>query len=280
MVEGPLTERSGRTRMKAIVFLGAGRITGALIAGLYLAGYKRPIIVYDRNPEKLRALRRAFPVEAVRDLATAVKRAEILVVAVQPSAVADLLDEVVRCGATPPALAVSLAAGIPLSKLRTRLKPPVRWARAMPSPVCRIGRGLTALTFESKLSSSRRKKVRELFACVGSVVEIPERSFDVFCTAFSPSQGYHALARLAKGAENMGLDRKTSLLAVAHALADGILYWRESKISLSNLLHEAATPGGIAAATMQSMDTAGYAKIIAQALQAGVTRARRNARKG
>ena len=87
MVEGPLTERRARPRMKATVFLGAGRITGALVAGLHLAGYKRPIIVYDRNPGKLRALRHAFPIEAVRDLASAVERAEMLIIAVQPAAV-------------------------------------------------------------------------------------------------------------------------------------------------------------------------------------------------
>ena len=43
--------------MKATVFLGGGRITGALVAGLRLAGYAGEIVVYDRNPEKLRALR-------------------------------------------------------------------------------------------------------------------------------------------------------------------------------------------------------------------------------
>lgn len=279
MVEGPLTERSGRTRMKATVFLGAGRITGALVAGLHLAGYKRPVIVYDRNPEKLRALGRAFPVEAVRDLPTAVERAEILVVAVQPASVTGILDEVVRCGATPPALAVSLAAGTPLSTLRTRLKPPVRWARAMPSPVCRIGRGLTAVTFEPELASIGRKRVRELFAHVGSVVEIPEIHLDAFTATFSPSHGYHALATLAEGGRAAGLDRKTSLTAAAHALAEGILYWRNSKESLTDLLHEAATPGGIAAATMQAMDKAGYGKVIARGLQAGVAQARRNARR-
>jgi pyrroline-5-carboxylate reductase len=263
--------------MKATVFLGAGRITGALVAGLHLAGYKRPIIVYDRNPKKLRALRQAFPVEAVRDLATAVGRAEMLILAVQPGSVADLLDEVVRCGATPPSLAVSLAAGVPLKRLRARLKPPVRWARAMPSPVCRIGQGLTALTFEPGLAPGDRKKIRALFAQVGAVVDIPEGRFDVFCTAFSPSYGYHALATLAKAARGAGLDPKTSLAAAAHALAEGILYWRQSRQSLVNLLHEAATPGGVAAATMQSMDKAGYGKAIARGLQAGVARARRNA---
>jgi pyrroline-5-carboxylate reductase len=264
--------------MKATVFLGAGRITGALVAGLHLAGYKGPIIIYDRNPGKLRALHRAFLVEPVRDLATAVERAQILVVAVQPAAVADLLDEVVRCGATPPALAVSLAAGIPLSRLRARLKPPVRWARAMPSPVCRIGRGLTALTFEPGLAPGARKKIRELFAQVGSVVEIPERRFDVFCTAFSPSYGYHALATLAKAARGEGLDPKTSLTAAAHALAEGILYWQQSGESLANLLHEAATPAGIAAATMQAMGASGYSRAITRGLRAGVARAQRNAK--
>ena len=269
-----------RMRMKTTVFLGAGRITGALVAGLHLAGYKRPIIVYDRNPGKLRALRRAFPVvEAVRDLATAVEGAEILVVAVQPASVADLLDEVVRCGARPPNLAVSLAAGVPLKRLRTRLQPPVRWARAMPSPVCRIGRGLTALSFGPGLGSSDRKRVRKLFAYVGSVVEIPETRFDAFTATFSPSHGYHLLATLAKAAQGAGLDRGTSLRAAAHALADAILYWQQSRQSLAELLHEAATPGGIAATTMKAMDKAGYGTVITRGLQAGVSQAQRNARR-
>ena len=50
-------------RTKATVFLGGGRITGALAAGLRLAGYEREIIVYDRNPEKVRAF-----VKAVREM--------------------------------------------------------------------------------------------------------------------------------------------------------------------------------------------------------------------
>ncbi len=279
MVEGPLIESNGRIRMKATVFLGAGRITSALVAGLHLAGYTRPIVVYDRNQQKLLALGRALPIDPVHDLATAVERAEMLIVAVQPASVADLLDEVARCGFTPPALAVSLAAGVPLRNLRTRLKPPVRWARAMPSPVCRIGRGLTALAFEPALASLARKKVREFFSYVGSVIDLPENSFDAFTATFSSTHGYHALATLAKAAEDAGIDRKTSLMAAAHALADGILYWRESKKNVAELLHEATTPGGTAAATMQSMDKAGYAKVIARGLQAGMAQARRNAGK-
>jgi pyrroline-5-carboxylate reductase len=100
---------------------------------------------------------------------------------------------------------------------------------------------------------------------------------DAITATHSPTHGYHALANLAKAAEQVGLNRKAALMAAAHALSDGILYWRESGLSLDELLHEAATPGGIAAATMAAMDQAGYARVVAKGLAAGVGQARRNA---
>src|ERR1700687_5852719 len=106
--------------MKATVFLGGGRITGAMAAGLRRAGYEREIVVYDRNPEKLRAMRRESQVEVARDLKSAVARADLLIIAVRPASVAELLDEVASCGVVP-RLCVRLAAGIPLETLRARM---------------------------------------------------------------------------------------------------------------------------------------------------------------
>jgi pyrroline-5-carboxylate reductase len=274
--------------MKAAVFLGGGRITAALIAGVRLAGDRRAIVVCDRNPGKVRALRREFGVEAARDLRSALLRAEalraeMLIVAVRPGSVAELLGEIAACGVRTPKLCVSLAAGIPLRKLRVGLGrgvtgTRVRWARAMPSPVCRIGRGLTALAYERGVSRADRRLVREFFELVGPVLEIAETKFDAFCTVFSPSHGYHALATLAAAAEAAGLDRKTALTAAAHAFAEAIFYWRQSGQPLAALLHEAATPGGIAAATLDAMKRYGYEKSVAEGLRAGIRRARLNAR--
>lgn len=271
-------KKATRTQTKATVFLGGGRITGALIAGLRLAGYDDCIVVHDRNPEKLRELRREFRVEVERDLQSAVAQAGVLIVAVRPLSAADLLDEVARSGAiTETILAISLAAGIPIKRLRARLGPPVHWARAMPSPVCRIGRGLTAVTFDRPVPKGSRDRIRELFARVGPVLEIPEDRFDIFTATFSPSHGYHAVAALAKAAEKAGLGRGLALTAAAHALADSIFYWRQSDENLDVLLGESATPGGTAAATMAAMDDAGYARAVARGLKAGVERGHRNA---
>ncbi len=257
------------------VFLGGGRITGALLAGLHLAGYNGPIVVHDRHPAKLRQLRRDYEVAVEPDLLRAVQQAQLLIIAVRPDSVRELLEKI---GPNHSTLAVSLAAGIPLAHLRGWMGKPVRWARAMPSPVARSGRGLTAVTFGRDFPAAARKEVRAFFARVGTVLEIPESKFDTFSVTYSSSQGYHALAALAEAAEILGLDRRTALTAAAHGLTDGILAWREGSISLEDLLHEAATPGGIAAATLAGMDKSGYKRAVQQGLRAGMDRARRYAK--
>jgi pyrroline-5-carboxylate reductase len=265
--------------MKATVFLGGGRITGALIAGLRLAGDRRRIVVYDRNPAKLRALQREFRIAPARDLKSAVSSADILIIAVRPASVSELLAQIRDAKANLHArVAVSLAAGIPIKKLKIA-RIPLRWARAMPSPVCRIGRGLTALTYDRAVPPRDRKRVRALFEEFGEVLEIPESRFDAFCAAYSPSHGYHALATLANAAQVAGLDRKTALAACSHALAEAIAYWRESGESLDELLREAATPGGTAAATLRTLKKHGFERAIEAGLQAAMRQARKNARR-
>ena len=259
--------------MKATVFLGGGRITSALVAGLRLASYEQPLVVHDRHPAKLRRLKGQYGVAIERNLDRAVEQAGLLIIAVRPDAVRDLLRQIGPINRT--LNAVSLAAGIPLSALQKRLGPPVRWARAMPSPVCRSGRGLTALTFDRAFPDNARLEVRNLFA-VGTVLEIPESRFDTFTVTYSSSHGYHALATLAAAAHKLGLNRRIALTAAAHALSDGILSWRDGDIPLNRLLHEAATPGGIAAAVMDAMDSSGYQQTIQRGLQAGLSRARKN----
>ena len=264
--------------MSTTVFIGGGRITGALVAGLCRAGHQGTIVIHDRNPEKLRALERDFAVAVEPDLQSAVAESDMLILAVRPPAVADAVDHLARRASHSGLLAVCLAAGIPLKKLR-RSGSEVRWARALPSPICRIGRGLTAVSFARNWSLPDRNQVRGFFEQVGPVLEMAESRMDAFNAAYSPALGYHALDILAKTAQAAGLDARMARTAGAHALADAILYWRESGHNLSDLLQEAATPGGTSAATLAAMDTAGYKKSIERGIAAGIRQARANARR-
>jgi pyrroline-5-carboxylate reductase len=271
----PKRSLDGAPGKNATVFLGGGRITGALLAGLRLAGYDRPIIVHDRNVRKLRQLDRQYGVTVEPNLFRALEQAGLLIIAVRPDSVRELLKQIEQMS---PTTAVSLAAGIPLKNLRAWMGRPVSWARAMPSPVARSAHGLTAITFDRHFPTAARRQVWDFFSSVGTVLEIPETSFDAFTVTYSSSHGYHALNTLATAAVKLGLDRKTALTAAAHALADGILAWREGKTSLDDLLHEAATPGGIAETAMANMDRSGYKRAVQRGLRAGMERARKNAR--
>jgi pyrroline-5-carboxylate reductase len=271
--------------MSTVVFLGGGRITSAMLAGLRLVKTRHRLVVHDRNPGKLRDLKKRYAVAVEPDLNSAVKQADMLIIAVRPSSVREVLRAIGNAlgngvrSIDRSLLAVSLAAGVPLRVLNKLVAPLVQWARAMPSPVCRSGRGLTAVTFTRTLSRADRKCVKDFFAGFGQVVEIPETKFDAFTVIYSCSHGYHALATLARAGEAAGLNRNTALMASAHALADGIIAWRDGNDSLESLVEEAVTPGGIASATVTAMDAAGYWRAVRHGVTSGLRRARANAGK-
>jgi pyrroline-5-carboxylate reductase len=267
--------------VSTVVFIGGGRITSAMLAGLRLGNTEHRLVVHDRNPGTLRNLRKTFSVAVEDDLGRAVEMADLVIVAVRPGSVGEVLGTIRKLKGQLPRrrlLAVSLAAGVPLRQLLKSSGPLWQWTRAMPSPVSRSGRGLTAITYARSFPRTRRKLVHDFFGSFGEVVEMPESKLDLFTVTFSPSHGYHAVSALARAAQAAGLDREMALLTSAHALADGIIAWREDKEkhSLESLLEEAATPGGTAAATMAAMNAAGYERAVRLGLAAGLRRARSN----
>ena len=109
--------------------------------------------------------------------------------------------------------------------------------------------------------------------------DIPEKQFDAFSVTYSSSHGYHALSALAESATKIGLDRQTAFIAAAHALADGISYWREGKTTDRGTPERSGDSGGVAQATMLEMDKSGYRSAIQNGLRAGLRRTRANAKR-
>ena len=86
---------------------------------------------HDRHSRKLKELKRQHRVIVKEDLAGAIDLANLLIVAVRPESIRELLNEIGELQFRRRLTAVSLAAGIPLSRLQARLGLPVRWVRAM-----------------------------------------------------------------------------------------------------------------------------------------------------
>src|SRR5467141_2944325 len=111
--------------MSTVVFLGGGRITSAMLAGLRLAKTRHRLVVHDRNPGKLRDLKKRYAVAVEPDLNSAVKQADVLIVAVRPSSLREVLRRLGKVDRR--MLAVSVAAGVPLRVLSKLVGPPVQW---------------------------------------------------------------------------------------------------------------------------------------------------------
>ena len=255
-----------------LVFIGGGRITTALLSGLRQSKFRGSILVHDRNPHKLDKLQRDFRIKTAPDLKDAVKRAGLLIVAVRPQNLPDAIASLPAI--TRPLPALSLAAGMPLAVLRKLAGPPVHWARAMPSPTARNRQGLTALTIPRGYPAQARRAIEHLFTSVGEIIHIPDRQMDAWTVTYSSTQGLYALQALASAGQRLGLSRRVALVAAFHALGHSIAAWRDGDVPLAELLHEAATPGGIAAECMAALDSGGYPKLVERALRAGVNRAR------
>jgi pyrroline-5-carboxylate reductase len=255
-----------------IVFLGGGRITSALLAGLTAAKFRAKFVVHDRHSHKLQRLQKEFGITAEPSFESAVKRAALLILAVRPQSACELLRSMPALQQNLPA--VSLVAGVTLKRLHTWSPPRLRWARAMPSPACRTRHGLTALTFQPRYPRPARDLIESLCEAVGEVLHLPEARFDAFTVLYSVSHGQHTLHAMTRAGMSLGLPRNVAERAAAHALCESILSLRVSGVSLDELLQEATTPGGTSAAVIASLKKSGYAEMLERALGAGVRRAK------
>src|SRR3982751_2482108 len=100
--------------MKKIVFVGAGNMGEALVAGLIRSGHWKPsqITVCDVRHDQLAQLQLRYKVKASADNRWAAREADIILLAVKPQHMAHVLKEigpVLRASQ----LVLSIAAGVP-----------------------------------------------------------------------------------------------------------------------------------------------------------------------
>ena len=148
--------KDSQKRKTTVLFLGGGRITSAMLAGLRLAKHSYRLLAHDRHPEKLRNLKKAHAVNVGKDLTRAIAKADVLIIAVRPDAIRGLLETVRKslselkaagAGSRHAPLSISLAAGVPLRALRKAAGDGLKLARAMPSPSVALDEGSLLLRF-------------------------------------------------------------------------------------------------------------------------------------
>lgn len=259
-----------------IAFLGSGQMAEALIGGLLAAHVCEPASIFATDPIAARrdVLKACFDIKVGEHNATAVRAADIVVLAVKPQAMPALLNEVGQALAGK--LIVSIAAGVTISWIRERIVAPRGIVRAMPNTPALVRAGATALAYETDLAAGDVTAVRALFEAVGSVVSVEERLMDAVTglSGSGPAYVFVAIEALADGGVKMGLPRATAELLAAQTVLGAAQMVLECGEHPARLKDQVASPGGTTIAGLHQLEAGGMRSCLMAAVEAATNRSR------
>ncbi|MEL7641755.1 MAG: pyrroline-5-carboxylate reductase [Solidesulfovibrio sp.] len=249
----------------AIGMIGCGSMGTALAKAFpnsRLAVTNYSLCVCVNKDEQRRALD-AFGIESTFDLSDLVSKSDLILVAVRPEQVHEVVKKVVTIA--PPAMAahkkilVSLAAGVTLSSLAALAGETFDVVRIMPNILVQVGKGIFGLCVSPGVSPDTVQRIRNLFEAIGCVVEFEESKMNVF-TALAgcgPAFLFHILESLAEAGVSAGLGRKESLM-IAVALLEGCGSLAATTGTHPALLREqGVSPAGMTIAGLNHLDRVG-----------------------
>jgi pyrroline-5-carboxylate reductase len=268
--------------MKKVGFIGAGNMASALVKGLLAAGRYAPgdLVVSDAAPEARRRVQRVFRVEALADNAEVVRRARVVVLAVKPQVMGDVLATI-RPAVGPNRLVVSIAAGIPLARLEAGLGAGARVVRVMPNTPALLGKGMSVAVAGTHATDRDLRATVRLFEAVGEAVAVDREELMDAVTALSgsgPAFVYAFAEHLIAGGVAIGLDASLAT-RLAFATLDGAsAMLRAGDRSPRELREMVSSPGGTTLAGLAALAEHDFAGAITAALTAAAARSRELAR--
>jgi len=241
-----------------IAFIGAGNMGRALIGGLTRAGADPSRLrVADPAAEQLRIAREEFGVSTVNDNATAVRDADVVIVAVKPQVMRDTISELAAALALRGPLLISVAAGIRLAAIAGWLGGHQRIVRTMPNRPALLGCGVTALYAPPPVSSDDRQLANAILGSVGTTVWLErEEQIDVV-TAVSgsgPAYFFYLMEAMIDAGIALGLDADTARALTLKTAYGAAIMANESTIAPAELRRNVTSPGGTTERAISVLD--------------------------
>jgi pyrroline-5-carboxylate reductase len=195
----------------------------------------------------------------------------VVLLAVKPQQ----LDAVAATAPAAGGLLISVLAGVTLERLQ-RLLPGWRCVRAVPNTPALVRQGLTGLAFAPQVGDAEREWVRQLFALVGEVAELPESQLDAFLALTSSGPAFVALVAeaMADGAVAAGLPRALAHHLAQRTLAGTAALLHEQELHPGMLKDMVSSPAGTTIAGLRHLERQGLRSALIEAVLAAAERSR------
>lgn len=235
--------------MNNIGFIGGGKMASAIMKGIINAGYfkNENIFVSDKNKDILDNLKSQFNVNTTENNIEVVKQADILLFAVKPFVLRDVLKEI-KPYLNGKHLVLSIAAGISVKTIE-EITGNIPVVRIMPNTPALVNEGMSAVCTGNYAKQEHAEIAVKIFSSVGKVIESNEKYIDII-TAVSgsgPAFYYYIIDEIAKAGEKLGLDYETCLKLSAQTAFGSAKMVMESGINPEQLIINVTTPGGCTA---------------------------------
>ena len=273
--------------LPTIAMLGAGSMARAILAGLLAphVSVDGPVRVTNRSAENAASFDNEPRVKAwatandQRANLTAVESAQIILVAVKPAMVPDLLDEISPALAQG-AIVVSVAAGVTTATMEAHLPEHVSVIRTMPNTPSKIGLGVTGICAGTRSTSEQLDLICSMFSTVGEVIVLPENKIDALgsISGSGPAYVFYFIEQLTKVAEEHGFTAEQAQKMVQGTFRGAVELLAQSGEEPQELRRQVTSPKGSTERAIAVFDEADIKGIFLKGTQAAIARSEEMAR--
>lgn len=270
-------------KLPSIAFLGAGSMARAILSGLLQPGIEIEGGIRATN----RSAERAAELEGlpgVTSYATdtdatanrsAVAGAKVVVVAVKPAMVPDLLREIADA-LDPGTVVVSVAAGVTVATFESLLPESVAVVRSMPNTPALVGRAVTGIAAGTRSTEEDLAVAVALFETVGDVIVVPEEQIDALSTisGSGPAYVFFLIEQLTATAIDKGFTPEQAELMVQGTFRGASELLAASDDDPAELRRRVTSPKGTTERAIRVLEEAHLAEVFGRATDAALARAR------
>lgn len=258
-----------------IAFIGGGNMGRSLIGGLIAKGVSASqIVVSDPYAPSLQALKADYNVTTVSDNTDAVRDADIVLLAVKPQEMRNVVSGIQSQLLQRRPLLISIAAGILASDIQ-RWSGGIDVVRCMPNRPALQGCGVTALYAGNSVPGASRTLAEEILGAVGATLWVDRESDMDTVTAVSgsgPAYFFLLIEMLEAAGQELGLSAPVARkLAVETAYGSGFMA-REASDSPATLRQQVTSKGGTTEAALKHLEANNVRAIFSQAVAAAAQR--------
>jgi len=261
-------------KLHSLGLVGYGNMGSAILGGLVEAGIIKAseVHVFDIDDGKRdKAVKARYTVHS--SLAGMAASSDTVILAVKPKDIAAVASEL--SGAASVGLVISIAAGVPTSKIEQAVGEKAV-VRAMPNTPCMVGAGAIVLSRGQFASDEHIERTSAILGVTGTVTELPETDIDAVTGLSGSGPAYVAVLidALADGGVKMGLPRQVALDLAAQTVFGTAKMMVEKDLHPAKLKEMVTSPGGTTIAGLAALESGAFRATVMSAVEAAAKRSK------